>query len=134
MLLAERCSSIIQVATVSEKSGKNEIFSRSGKFWVLLKVREFISFWIFRRFSFTFIKHLKHLNKNLWKLLYVKHVQFSVQITAFKVSEILLKVREKFGKFFHSDVWQPWLILITTHMLDNLLHVWVLISSFDIWN
>ena len=38
---------------------------------------------------------------------YVKHVMFSVQIAEFKVSEILLKVREKSGKFFNSDMWQP---------------------------
>ena len=47
------------------------------------------------RFSFKFIERLNKKTEN-----YAKHVMFSLQIAEFKVSEILLKVREKSGKVF----------------------------------
>ena len=67
------------------------------------KVREIDIILDIIRFSF---KAIEHLNKKLENY-YVKHVMFFVQIAKFKVSEILLKVREKSGKIFRCDAWQP---------------------------
>ena len=74
--------------------GNLEFCSKSGKSQG--------NFYHFIRFSFKSIKRLNKKTEN-----YAKHVMFSLQIAEFKVSEILLKVREKSGKFFNSNMWQP---------------------------
>ena len=60
---------------------------------ILLKVREINIILDIILFSFKFIERLNNKPEN-----YVKHVMFSVQMAEFKVSEILLLVREKSGK------------------------------------